>query len=95
LVIADATPERRFVRTLCQRDNAKVVNAWLKNTPSASTPSNMPGRKAALQAGNQPDFFIKQDNHVFVVEIKADEEISDPSPENVKSTGLPLSISSG
>ena len=33
LVIADATPERRFVRTLCERDNAKVVDAWLKNTP--------------------------------------------------------------
>jgi hypothetical protein len=27
---------------------------------------------------------IKQDNGVFVVEIKGDEEIGDPSPENVK-----------
>ncbi len=33
LVIADGMPERRFVRTLCERDNAKVVDAWLKNTP--------------------------------------------------------------
>jgi hypothetical protein len=31
-----------------------------------------------------PDFFIKQGDRVFVVEIKGDEEISDPSSENVK-----------
>ena len=27
LVIADAMPERRFVRTLCERDHAKAVDA--------------------------------------------------------------------
>lgn len=48
LVIADATPERKFVRELCDRENANGVNAWLKNTPVASTPSNMPGRKASI-----------------------------------------------
>jgi type III restriction enzyme len=31
-----------------------------------------------------PDFFIKQGNNVFVVEIKGDEEIQDPAVENVK-----------
>lgn len=31
-----------------------------------------------------PDFFIKQGNQIFVVEVKGDEEISDPSADNVK-----------
>ena len=31
-----------------------------------------------------PDFFIKQGNQVFVVEIKGDKEIADPSADNVK-----------
>ena len=33
LVIADATPERRFIRELTNRDNAATLDAWLKNTP--------------------------------------------------------------
>ena len=31
-----------------------------------------------------PDFFIRQGKQIFVVEIKDDSEISDPSPENIK-----------
>ena len=31
-----------------------------------------------------PDFFIKQGDLIFVTEVKGDEEIADPSPENVK-----------
>jgi type III restriction enzyme len=32
LVIADAMPERKFVRQLCTRENARTIDAWLKNT---------------------------------------------------------------
>jgi type III restriction enzyme len=32
IVVADATPERRFIRLLCERDNAQVIEAWLKNS---------------------------------------------------------------
>jgi type III restriction enzyme len=31
-----------------------------------------------------PDFFIKQGDQILVIEIKGDEEISDPSAENIK-----------
>jgi type III restriction enzyme len=31
-----------------------------------------------------PDFFIKKDKTIYVVEIKDDDEIGDPSPENKK-----------
>jgi type III restriction enzyme len=32
LAIADAMPERRFVRQLCECENAQAIDAWLKNT---------------------------------------------------------------
>ena len=86
LVIADARPERTFVRTLCERDNAKVVDAWLKNTPVGFYSIQYAWKKSEHPKRGEfsPDFFIKQGDGVFVVEIKGDEEISDPSPENVK-----------
>lgn len=33
LVIADPTPERKFVRELCGLESANAVDAWLKNAP--------------------------------------------------------------
>jgi type III restriction enzyme len=86
LVIADATPERKFVRELTGRENALKVEAWLK-----STPMGFYSVEYAWKKGNKPkrgefspDFFIKQGGHVFVVEVKSDEELSDPAPDNVK-----------
>lgn len=86
LIIADAKPERMFVRSLCERENAQVIDAWLKNTPQrfyfieyAWKKGNTPKR-----GDFSPDFFIKKGNMIFVVEIKGDEEIADPSPENLK-----------
>jgi len=86
LVIADATPERKFVRELTGRENALKVDAWLK-----SAPMGFYSVEYAWKKGNKPkrgefspDFFIKQGGHVFVVEVKGDEEISDPAADNVK-----------
>jgi type III restriction enzyme len=86
LVIADARPECTFVRMLCERDNAKVVDAWLKNTPVGFYAIEFAWKKGEHPKRGEfsPDFFIKQGDRVFVVEIKGDEEISDPTPENVK-----------
>jgi type III restriction enzyme len=86
LVIADAMPERRFVRTLCQRDNVKVVDAWLKNTPIGFYSIEYAWKKGEHPKRGEfsPDFFVKQADRIFVIEIKGDEEVNDPSPENVK-----------
>jgi type III restriction enzyme len=85
-IIADARPERTFVRRLCERDNAKVVDAWLKNTPVGFYSIEYARKKGEHPKRGEfsPDFFIKQGDRVFVVEIKGDEEISGPSPENVR-----------
>lgn len=86
LVIADATPERKFVRELCNRDYAASVGAWLKNTPVGFYSIEYAWKKGEHPKRGEfsPDFFIKQSDCIFVVEIKDDGEINDPSAENVK-----------
>lgn len=86
LVIADATPERKFVRELCNRDYAAKVDAWLKNTPVGFYSIEYAWKKGEHPKRGEfsPDFFIKQGDWVFVVEIKDGSEIADPSAENVK-----------
>jgi type III restriction enzyme len=86
LVIADGTPERKFIRLLVSRENAQKIDAWLKNTSVgfywieyAWKKNNTPKRGEF-----SPDFFIKQGDQIFVVEIKGDDEIDDPFADNIK-----------
>ncbi|MDK2741930.1 MAG: DEAD/DEAH box helicase family protein [Nitrospira sp. BO4] len=86
LVIADATPERKFVRELTSRENALKVDAWLKNTPMGFYSIEYAWKKGNKPKRGEfsPDFFIKQGARVFVIEVKGDEEIRDPATDNVK-----------
>lgn len=86
LVIADATPERKFVRALTGHENTLKVDAWLKNTPMGFYSVEYAWKKGNKPKRGEfsPDFFIKQGEWVFVVEVKGDEEISDPAADNVK-----------
>ena len=86
LVIADATPERKFIRGLVARENAQKFDAWLKNTPVGFYWIEYAWKKGNTPKRGEfsPDFFIKQGNQIFVVEVKGDEEIADPSADNIK-----------
>lgn len=86
LAIVDATPERKFVRQLVTRENALTFDAWLKNTPMGFYCIEYAWKKGNKPKRGEfsPDFFIKQGEQVFVVEIKGNEEIADPSADNVK-----------
>jgi type III restriction enzyme len=86
LAIADATPERRFLRELTSRENAIEFDCWLKNTPVGFYSLEYAWKKGNKPKRGEfsPDFFIKQRNWIFVTEIKGDEEVVDPLPENVK-----------
>ncbi len=86
LVIADQTPERKFMRAICDRENSRELDAWLKNTPVGyySIEFAWKKREHPKRGEFSPDFFIKQGYVIFVVEIKDDGEISDASAENVK-----------
>lgn len=84
--IADAMPERKFLRKLTSREYACKIDSWLKNTPVGFYSLEYAWKKGNKSKRGEfsPDFFIKQGNWIFVTEIKGDEEIPDPSPENVK-----------
>ena len=90
LAIADHEPEFRFVRQLCAPENAGAIGAWIKNADMgfysieyAWTKDTRVRRVSHIKRGAfSPDFFITQDDNVFVVEIKDDHEIQDPSREN-------------
>jgi type III restriction enzyme len=86
LVIADMKPERRFVRELCKRENSQRLDAWLKNTPVGFYSIEYAWKKGEHPKRGEfsPDFFLKQGDRIFVVEIKGDEEIGEPSPDNIK-----------
>lgn len=86
MAIADATPERTFMRLLCERENAQVIDGWLKNSPQRFYPIEYAWKKGEhpKRGDFSPDFFIKKGDTIYVVEIKDDSEIDDPSPENQK-----------
>ncbi|MGQ0503707.1 MAG: DEAD/DEAH box helicase [Myxococcaceae bacterium] len=84
LVITDAQPERRFVRNLFEPENAQAVDAWLKNVNQRFYWIEYAWRKGEHQKRGEfsPDFFLKKGTWIFVVEVKGDEELSDPSVES-------------
>jgi type III restriction enzyme len=86
LVIADATPERKLVRQLCERENAQAIDAWFKNTPQRFYAIEYAWKKGEhpKRSAFSPDFFMKAGDRIFVVEIKDDNEIYEPSIENQK-----------
>ena len=93
LAIVDSKPECRFVRELCKSENAETIDSWIKNTAIgfysveyawSKTTSRKKGAPHIKRGMFSPDFFVKQGARVFVVEIKDDSEIDEPSRENVK-----------
>ena len=93
LVIADSNPERRFIRELCKQENARALDGWIKNTAVgfysveyawSKATSRKKGASHIKRGMFSPDFFIKQGEWVFVIEIKDNSEIDDPSLENIK-----------
>lgn len=86
MAIADSMPERKFIRLLCERENSEAIDGWLKNSPQRFYAIEYAWKKGEhpKRGDFSPDFFIRKGKTVFVVEIKDDGEIDDPSPENRK-----------
>jgi len=85
-IIADHDNERRFVKELVNPDNSKHIEAWMKSTQQRFYEIDYfwKKRNTPKRGKFNPDFFIKMHNLILIVEIKDDEEINDPSPENKK-----------
>lgn len=85
VVLTTSEPERKFVRLLSQLENAQHIETWIKNVDTGFY-----GIEYSYSRGDfskrgifNPDFFIligKSD--LLVVEVKGNEELADPSPEN-------------
>lgn len=86
LAIADAGPERDFMRELVRPSNAERITAWIKSTSTRFYSISYSWRKGdhPIRREFNPDFFIKVGGLILVIEIKDDEELRDPSVENIK-----------
>ena len=86
MTIADSKPESKFIRLLCERENAQSLYGWLKSSPQRFYAIEYAWKKGEhpKRGDFSPDFFIRKGHTVYVVEIKDDSEIDDPSPENQK-----------
>jgi type III restriction enzyme len=86
IVFADFDPERRFIRKLCDAENAEKIDAWIKSTDRDFYPIEFSWKKGehTKRGTFNPDYFIKIVKRIYVVEIKDDGQIGDPSEENKK-----------
>jgi type III restriction enzyme len=84
--IADSGPEAQFFKQLRAAPNQEFITAWIKNTAVGFYQIDYYWKKGAHPKSGKfsPDFFIKGSDRILVIEIKGDEELDDPSPENIK-----------
>ena len=85
LTFSKATPERTFIKELCETENAKKIESWLKSRDMnfysiEYSITSVGGKHSKIQSFN-PDFFLKLENgktkHFVIVEIKSDGDVSD------------------
>lgn len=92
LTFSKATPERTFIKELCETENAKKIKSWLKSRDMnfysiEYSITSVGGKHSKIQSFN-PDFFIKLENgktkHFVIVEIKSDGDVSDENRAKLK-----------
>jgi type III restriction enzyme len=84
-VIADSTPEVKFVRMLTNKTNNAKVDKWVKAANTSFYSLEYTWRKGEHPMRNSfnPDFFLLVGNRIIVAEVKGDEQIANPDPENI------------
>jgi len=84
--IASSDPERRFILGLLTDSNLPHYDAWIKSTDTRFYEIDYAWRKGEHPKRGKfnPDFFIKVGHLILVIEIKGEEELSEPSDENRK-----------
>jgi type III restriction enzyme len=85
-VIADSENERRFINHLLRVENLPHYNAWMKSTSIRFYEIDYAWKKGEHPKRGKfsPDFFIRAGDLILVIEIKGDEDIAEPSDENIK-----------
>lgn len=90
--IADSENERRFINMLLEPENIAYYMAWLKSTSVRFYEIDYAWKKGEHPKRGKfsPDFFIKLENLILVIEIKDEEELREPSEENRKKNEFAL-----
>jgi type III restriction enzyme len=85
-VIADSDPEQRFIKVLLDGANLPHYQAWIKSTSTRFYEIDYAWKKGEHPKRGKfnPDFFIKSENLILVVETKGNEELRESSEENRK-----------
>jgi type III restriction enzyme len=78
VALASYEPERRFIRGLTAEQTAQAIDGWIKSLDVGFYSIEYSWRKGEhpKQGSFNPDFFIKADNGIIVVEIKMDNDVS-------------------
>ena len=86
MVITDSENERRFIKAMLEPDMVTKYDKWIKSTAIGFYEIDYAWKKGEHPKRGKfsPDFFFVVGNLIAVVEIKGDEELREPSEENMK-----------
>ncbi len=86
VAFASQKPERDFIKKLVEEENAKKIDAWVKSRDIGFYSIEYSWRKGEhpKQGSFNPDFFIKINNDILVIEIKEDGAITDENRGKLK-----------
>lgn len=84
-VIADSNNELKFISELVKPENAKVIDKWIKSSSQGLYGIDYSWRKGEHNKNGRfnADFFIIVNDRIVVAEVKGDEQVSEPDPENI------------
>ncbi len=77
IVFASMEPEKKFVERLIKPELSSKIDSWIKSRDVGFYSIEYLLRKGANIKSFNPDFFIKIDDNILVVEVKADGDDSD------------------
>ncbi len=84
-IFTTGEPETDFIKWLIKDNVAKSITAFIKSTDTNFYHFDYTWKKGTHQqyGSFNPDFFIKKDDVIIVVEIKDDSQIANPDAENI------------
>ena len=84
VTLTHSEPEFRFVKRLVEQKNAEKVQAWIKSSDMGfyEIEYSFPRGDFSKRGTFNPDFFLCLGADILVVEVKGNEELDNPSPEN-------------
>ncbi|HNX14647.1 MAG TPA: DEAD/DEAH box helicase family protein [Oscillospiraceae bacterium] len=74
IVVVSQEPERKFVEMLTKKEVAEKIDCWIKSRDVAFYSITYVLKRGTSPKEFNPDFFIKVDNNIIVIETKADND---------------------